>query len=359
MNPKIKISNSIGFQSPVISVVIPLYNKGRYVKRTIDSVLSQEFQDFEVIVVDDGSTDDGPEIVKQFDDRRIRIVTQENAGVSAARNRGIQEAQADLIAFLDADDEWLPDFIETVVGLAERFPDAGAYATGYRMLKGGEHVYRNMTIRGGREKCGCYFDLLRKGIVISASSVAVRRSVFDRVAGFRVGYQLGEDLDMWFRIGLYYKFACSPKVCALYYYGLPDNACHAVTPSGDHPLRISLSEMKENACISPSIKSKAMKYCAHKLIADVELLVLRGFREVGKWRLRSYRQTFGINSSFIRVLLLLSIFPPALLRFVVMIRLSLVRCMLTLRSVNQRMHIDLLKKAHKLIRNKDNANNNR
>ncbi len=95
---------------PLISVVIPLYNKEPYIKRAIDSILAQKIQDYEIIVIDDGSTDKSAEVVKSFPDPRIRLIQQENAGVSAARNRGIEEAKAELIAFLDADDEWTPIF---------------------------------------------------------------------------------------------------------------------------------------------------------------------------------------------------------------------------------------------------------
>jgi len=90
----------------MFSVVIPLYNKERSVKNTIESVLNQTFQDFEVIVVNDGSTDNSLEVVKSFNDERIRIINQKNSGVSSARNRGIKEAKYEWIAFLDADDLW-------------------------------------------------------------------------------------------------------------------------------------------------------------------------------------------------------------------------------------------------------------
>ena len=93
---------------PAISVVIPLYNKVKYIRRALDSVLNQTSADLEVIVVDDGSTDGGGHVVLRQHDGRVRLIRQGNKGVSVARNRGVSEARADLIAFLDADDEWLP-----------------------------------------------------------------------------------------------------------------------------------------------------------------------------------------------------------------------------------------------------------
>src|SRR5687767_12772807 len=98
-----------------VSVIVPLYNKGPYVRRMLDSISAQTFSDFELIVVDDGSTDDGPVQVDRHPDRRIRMVRQANAGPGAARNRGISEASGELIAFLDADDEWLREYLACAV----------------------------------------------------------------------------------------------------------------------------------------------------------------------------------------------------------------------------------------------------
>jgi glycosyltransferase involved in cell wall biosynthesis len=112
---------------PAATIIIPLYNKRSYIGRALDSVLHQSFQDFEIIVVDDGSTDNGAEVVKSYDDPRIRLIRQENKGVSVARNTGADRATADFIAFLDADDEWMPRQLETVSGLRKKFPDAGLF----------------------------------------------------------------------------------------------------------------------------------------------------------------------------------------------------------------------------------------
>ena len=119
--------------NPAVSVVIPLLNKASHISRALDSVFAQTVQDFEIIVVEGGSTDNSPEIVRGFRDPRIRLILQDKKrpGVSAARNIGIHESRSEFIAFLDADDEWRPRFLETIIRLRQRFPDAGLYATSY------------------------------------------------------------------------------------------------------------------------------------------------------------------------------------------------------------------------------------
>ena len=108
----------------MISVVITLYNKEKHIRNTLKGVLGQSFQDFEIVVVDDGSTDNSVSEVQRFKDPRIRIISQTNAGVSAARNRGILESKGEFIALLDGDDEWKPDYLATQYALAENTPNA-------------------------------------------------------------------------------------------------------------------------------------------------------------------------------------------------------------------------------------------
>src|SRR5690554_3840739 len=115
----------------MISVVIPLYNKEKSIMNTIQSVLNQTFQDFEIVVINDGSTDKSAEIVEHIKDFRIRLVHQENQGVSAARNRGIKEAKYDWVAFLDGDDWWSDDFLTVLNDLQIKYPDAGIWAGQY------------------------------------------------------------------------------------------------------------------------------------------------------------------------------------------------------------------------------------
>jgi glycosyltransferase involved in cell wall biosynthesis len=114
-----------------VSVVVPLFNKARYIARCLQSILSQDFADFELIVVNDGSTDGGEEVVADCSDARVRLVNQSNAGPGAARNRGIAEASGEYVAFLDADDEWLPGYLQRQVCAFEQYPSAASVTCSY------------------------------------------------------------------------------------------------------------------------------------------------------------------------------------------------------------------------------------
>lgn len=208
-------------ENPTISVVIPLYNKGPHIARALNSVLNQTFQDFEVIVVDDGSTDDGADIVKGFNDPRIRLIQQENQGVSAARNLGIDEARAELIAFLDADDEWLPDHLNIILRMRERFPEAGAYTTAYFMKyqdKCSLQKYHKIPPSPWEGIIPDYFKSASFGRPpVTTSAVAIPKRIFEDVGKFSIETWWGEDMDQWGRIAIKYPIAFSWKGAAVYH----------------------------------------------------------------------------------------------------------------------------------------------
>lgn len=216
---------------PLISVVIPLYNKEPYIKRAINSVLSQQVQEFELIIVDDGSTDKSAEVVKSITDKRIKLIHQENAGVSAARNRGIKESQTDLIAFLDADDEWMPNILETILRLRKKYPGAGAYTTAYKIYDDSGKVinpnYNGIPPSPWEGLITNYFLLTSCGqYPVCSSCVVVPRNIFLEVGVFPVGVCLGEDLDMWGRIALKYPIVFSRKIGAIYHREAVNRACN-------------------------------------------------------------------------------------------------------------------------------------
>jgi glycosyltransferase involved in cell wall biosynthesis len=203
------------------SVVIPLYNKAGFIKRAIDSVLMQTLDDYEIIVVDDGSTDKGPAIVNRYDDLRIRLVSQKNSGVSAARNSGIKAAAGKYISFLDADDLWKPCYLEIVSTMIEQFPDAGAYATAYEeVMPDGKVVfprYRAIPSRHWQGLLPNYFKSALGPPPVFSSATTVPKKIFQRIGGFIPGVPIGEDLDMWGRIALTYPIAFSSIIGASYF----------------------------------------------------------------------------------------------------------------------------------------------
>ncbi len=214
----------------MISVIIPLYNKADTIARAIQSVLNQTYQDFELIVVDDGSTDNGTAIVQAIDDR-IRIVNQENQGVSAARNRGIKEAKSDLIAFLDSDDEWLPDFLETVSNLYNTHPQCAVCATAYLRVDAHRHQtaihlsgipqHQNFILEN-------YFEVASKSDPPFCSiSIMVHKEALLSIGGFPEGVHQGEDLLTWARLAAQYQIAYCREPHSLFYTGV---SCNMDTP---------------------------------------------------------------------------------------------------------------------------------
>lgn len=203
-----------------ISVVIPLYNKAPHIGRALKSILAQTVLPEEIIVVDDGSTDKGKEVVESFSDPKIRSICQQNQGESAARNRGINEAKAELIAFLDADDEWKPQFIETILNLQRLFPQAGAYATAREVMKPNNLLERpafNILPSGSRE--GIIDNYFKEALKwpVSSSSVAIPKNILKKIGMFPVGETLGPDQDTWLRIALHYPIAWSSECMACIY----------------------------------------------------------------------------------------------------------------------------------------------
>ena len=220
---------------PAISVVVPLFNKERHIGRAIQSVLAQTMQDFEIVVVDDGSTDGSASAVEKMTDSRIRLVKQVNAGVSAARNKGVVEARNELIAFLDADDAYLPDFLEHVLQLVIQYPDAVAYALNYvtvDALGTRRSAVSGVTKAMPLDTAG-YLAMAKFCSPIHPSSVAVRREALHRAGDFPVGVKLGEDLDTWLRLSFIGPVAFDPRLGCTYHLDADHRALVGTPP----PLR--------------------------------------------------------------------------------------------------------------------------
>lgn len=214
----------------MISIVIPLYNKVKSVENTINSVLSQSVQDFEIVVVDDGSTDGSAEVVAQIKDDRIRLIRKENGGVCSARNRGIKEAKYDYIALLDADDGWNKEYLAEQRRLVSDFPEAAMWGINFAELYDGKLIRELPTglPQGFRGVVDGYFDKTLKNGRISdlfcSSSVVIRKSVFDKTGLFDERIKFAEDNDMWFRIVADYAVVFYDKYLAYYNYDADNRA---------------------------------------------------------------------------------------------------------------------------------------
>ena len=196
----------------MISVVIPLFNKGNSIEKTISTVISQSYKDFEIVVVNDGSTDNSLEVVRGINDERIRIVDKSNGGVSSARNRGIMEAKYNWIAFLDADDLWEKDHLDTLHFLITKYPLDNVFCTSFTRSNQNQNLKEDNTTIVIED----YFSEAIKYHFFWTSVVLINSSVFKKVGVFNEALSRGEDLDLWARIGCEYRFIKSNKVTAIY-----------------------------------------------------------------------------------------------------------------------------------------------
>ena len=200
---------------PYFSIVIPLYNKENYITETLEHVLLQTFTDFEVIVVNDVSTDNSLKMVQQFTDRRIRIIEHKiNSGLSPSRNTGIENSNAEFVAFLDADDLWEPRFLETIYNLTVNHPEAGLFATKYTEIYYGK-VFIDPVFKA---EAGIFDNFFLRNLnkpIYCPSSLCVKKSVFNDIGLYKNVY-LGEDTDFNIRGNLKYKLAYSPETLVHY-----------------------------------------------------------------------------------------------------------------------------------------------
>lgn len=201
----------------LFSVVIPLYNKQDFIATCIQSVLNQSFRDFEIIIVNDCSTDNSLGIVEKFNHPEIKIVNHDfNQGLSASRNTGIKNSSSEYVAFLDADDCWTPVFLETILNLINNFPQASLFGTNYI------EIYPNgkrLEVKKGLEKntlnSGMILDFFITGLqqpIYCPSSFCVKRIVFEKIGFYNESISFGEDIDFNIRANLIFKLAYSKTI---------------------------------------------------------------------------------------------------------------------------------------------------
>ncbi|MDH1601215.1 glycosyltransferase family A protein [Empedobacter sp. GD03739] len=200
----------------MISIVIPLYNKESYIKDTLKMIFNQTFQNFEIVIIDDGSTDNGPKFIHEFSDRRINFFSKENGGVSSARNMGIEKSSFEYIAFLDADDIWTNNHLEIIFNMIVKYDkEADVFVTNFsRKYPDGRLIINRLDIKEGI--IDDYFSEVLFKDVIHTSCVCVRKKALDKVGHFNTQVSRGEDLDLWIRLNREFKTAYSPIVTEYY-----------------------------------------------------------------------------------------------------------------------------------------------
>lgn len=202
---------------PFFSVIIPVFNKEQFLEKTLQSVLNQTFSDFEIIIVNDGSTDESETKILKFEDSRIRYFSKPNEGVSMAKNLGIEKSSSDFICFLDADDYWYPAFLETIHHYIQKFPEQKVFGTAYEIETTKKVLPAQYSIDKTNDiEIVDYFKSSLKESLICTSSVAIHKDVFKAVATFNAALKNLEDIDLWIRIGLKYPIVFIWKIQARY-----------------------------------------------------------------------------------------------------------------------------------------------
>ena len=202
---------------PFFSVIIPLFNKEKFIEATLKSILNQSFIDFEILIIDDGSTDNSAPIIKGFDDSRIRYYYKENAGVSSARNDGIEKVQSNYISFIDADDYWYPDFLEEMYKVIQKYPEQKVFSAAIEIETSKKVIPASYSIvKTSDYEIVNYFTASSKETVICTSCAVFHKNIFEEIGTFDIEVKSGQDTDMWIRIGMNYPVVFYLKIFARY-----------------------------------------------------------------------------------------------------------------------------------------------
>jgi glycosyltransferase involved in cell wall biosynthesis len=209
-------------QNPKVSVVIPTYNRAHLIPRAIQSVLDQIYQDFEIIIVDDGSKDNTEEIVRNYKEERIKYIRHtRNKGASAARNTGIKASRGKYIAFQDSDDEWFPDKLRQQIKVFDdSSPEVGVVYSGFYRIEGNKKVY--LPEERFTQKDGNIHHELLKGNFVGTPAVLIRKECFEKIKYFDENLLALEDWELWIEISKHYNFKYINKPL-LYVYSTPNS----------------------------------------------------------------------------------------------------------------------------------------
>ena len=307
------------------SVVIPLYNKEHYIEATIRSVLNQTCQDFEVLVVDDGSKDNSLALARKFESERVRIIPQENQGVSVARNTGIRNARGEFICFLDADDEWRPDYLATIDELTVQYPESAIFVTAYAVNMGNGKINYSTRLE---PETGClpsYWLTLAKGYdFVWTSATTMRRDTLMEAGLFKPGEKIGQDLDMWARVArINPRVAYSNHICVNYNRAAEANARTRVRVAWAGAFIKDLEEELVNPARTAEEKASIQHKYDKKMTVFIFTAILAGEKERATKALKDWKGEKNTTNRLLRMGLRIAKLMPAWVnRFVFGIRMK-------------------------------------
>ena len=309
------------------SIIIPLYNKALHIERAINSILNQKLKDFEIIIVNDGSTDNGEAIVKNKFGNDVNLITQKNQGVSAARNRGIEEAKNEYIAFLDADDEWLPDYLITIKFMIEKFPNCGAYATAIKTIRPNNTFhYPNLDKLQPQPWVGIlpnFFELFQDGLVFYPSSVVIPKKIIKTVGGFPIGVKLSEDMVCWTKIAILFPIAFTTERMVIYHQEATNRSNIHKNLAEEPYVKIIFNAIEKDV-IPNHLKKEAYELIAQKQIVKATENIFVGNQKLARRLLLSCNKTVKYKKKWIWWWFW-SFFPSQMIRILLNIKSKSIR----------------------------------
>ena len=292
----------------MFSVIIPVYNGAKFIDNAIESVLSQTNSDWELIVVNDGSKDATMSVLEKYaDNDKIRIINQENAGVSVARNTGFEASKGEYIAFLDADDVWHKTHLEVMADLIKKYPDAGLYGTFTRtVLVNGDVIEKAEYFEGKAEDVfledflGEYYKN-KSAKMFTVITTCITREAFIKAGGFPAGCKIGEDLELSLVVAAYYPVVLSSVATATY---IKENSTATKTKSFDPEW--GFFDKAKNLCLDETISYEkreslrklmewfSMRRCRHYLIDGDKEKAYKAYKAMDKSVIR--KKDYLINT---------------------------------------------------------------
>jgi glycosyltransferase involved in cell wall biosynthesis len=273
----------------LVSVIIPTFNRAWTLKTAIDSVLAQTHDEIEIIVIDDGSTDNTPDLLAEYGNQ-IQVFTRENRGVSAARNLGIKKSHGRFVAFLDSDDAWTPDKISCQVDFFDQRPGAFICQTEEIWIRKGRRV--NPKVKH-QKPSGMIFEPSLHLCLVSPSAVMIRKKLFELRGGFNEDFPVCEDYDLWLRIAIDYPIFLIDKPCTIKHGGHEDQL--SAHHSQDKYRIASIVGLIQSGCLSREQEAMATSVLEKKCWIYGNGCLKRGRTEEGQYYLGLYDSLVGKN----------------------------------------------------------------